>query len=199
MAYVYRHIRLDNNEVFYIGIGVRAKHRRSRTIVRRNPHWKNIVAKSEWRAEILIDNISFEEAKLEEISLIKQYGRADLGLGTLVNMTDGGDGTHGVIVPKEMRLEMSKRNLGKVLSEEHKQKISKALKGKIISATTRQKQRMAKVGVKQNKEAIEKRRIKLIGNKSRTGMKASPELKEKQKKAQMARREREKIQKIPTL
>lgn len=79
MAYVYRHIRLDTNEVFYVGIGIREKHRRARTIVRRNKFWKNIVSKTEWASEILFDNVSVEYAVEKEMELIAMYGRNDLG------------------------------------------------------------------------------------------------------------------------
>jgi len=170
MAYVYRHIRTDTNQVFYIGIGIRENYRRARTIVQRNQYWKNIVAKTDWYAEIIIDEVDMTEAQKKEVEFISIYGRADLGKGTLVNMTDGGEGTNNWIVPKEMREEMSKRNIGKKLSEEHKKKISKAHKGKVFSAVTLDKMRAAKIGTKQSDETINKRRVKMMGNKSTKGM-----------------------------
>ena len=45
MAYLYRHIRLDKNEPFYIGIGGDDKgyyERAYHKISHRNKHWKNI-------------------------------------------------------------------------------------------------------------------------------------------------------------
>jgi len=87
--YVYRHRRLDNNTIFYIGIGSRKD--RAYTKNSRNKYWKNITNKIKYQVEIIADNLERENACELEIFLIKQYGRKDLGLGKLVNMTDGGD------------------------------------------------------------------------------------------------------------
>jgi hypothetical protein len=58
------------------------------------------------------------------------YGRLDKGLGTLANLTDGGDGTFGVIVSKEKRELFSRVHSGKVTSSEVREKISNTLKSK---------------------------------------------------------------------
>ena len=63
MAYLYRHIRLDKNEPFYIGIGSDNRFRRANEKARRNKHWKNIVAKSLFQVDILFDNLSWEKFK----------------------------------------------------------------------------------------------------------------------------------------
>lgn len=188
MAYVYRHIRLDNNEPFYIGIGIREKYRRASTIVRRNQFWKNIVAKTDWISEIIFDEISIDEAKKKEIEFIKIYGRKDKGEGTLVNLTDGGDGTTCHIVSEETKITLSKFNKGKKLSEAHKKKISESHKNKKFSEETLQKMRDAKLGKKQSEETIKKRSLKLIGNKSNTGKKLPFEQREKMAASQKRRR-----------
>lgn len=97
MAYLYRHIRLDTNEPFYIGIGSDedGKHERSRASWGRNKIWKRIVNKVSYRVDIIQDNLTWDEACTKEIEFIKLYGRRDLGLGPLVNLTDGGDGLIG--------------------------------------------------------------------------------------------------------
>lgn len=46
MAYVYRHIRLDKNEPFYIGIGSNETYKRANTIKDRNKIWYDIAAKA---------------------------------------------------------------------------------------------------------------------------------------------------------
>ena len=72
MAVVYRHIRLDKNEPFYIGIGnekSRAYSKKSRT-----NWWKNI-AKKGYEVEIIFENIDFEEAIKKEIEFVALYGR----------------------------------------------------------------------------------------------------------------------------
>ena len=131
MAVVYEHLRNDTNEVFYVGIG--KKEKRAFSKHGRNPHWKNIVNKVGYTVNIVYKNIEHKEAKKIEILLIEKYGRKNLGLGNLVNMTDGGEGTLGLI---------------KTNSEETKKKISEALKGKTPSEETRQKMSEAHKGEK---------------------------------------------------
>lgn len=102
MAYVYRHIRKDKNEPFYIGIGkddggeyIRAHQKasaRGNSII-----WKRIAEKTEYEVEILLDNLEWKEAGKKEIEFIKLYGRIDRSTGTLANLTDGGDGNLGLI------------------------------------------------------------------------------------------------------
>jgi hypothetical protein len=147
MAIVYLHRRLDNNEVFYIGIGTNKKRAYKKTS--RNNHWHNVVKKGGYSVEIILDNISWEDATLKEIELIKQYGRADLNEGTLVNMTDGGEGTLNNIVSEESKKKMSESAKKKVLSEKHKQKLKDSHKN--ISEETRKKISEANKG---NKAAL---------------------------------------------
>ena len=59
MAYVYRHIRLDKNEPFYIGIGKIPNYKRAYLKSIRNIIWKQIVAKTDYEIEILFDNLSW--------------------------------------------------------------------------------------------------------------------------------------------
>jgi len=125
MAYVYRHIRLDKNEPFYIGIGSDMTNKRANERARRSEIWKKIVAKSEYEIEILMDGITFDEAKLKEIEFIKLYGRIDLGNGTLANLTDGGDGLINRIFTPEHRRKLSLSQIGRKLSEEQKDKLRK--------------------------------------------------------------------------
>lgn len=113
MAIVYRHRRLDTNEIFYIGIGKnkgRAFEKRNR-----NQYWVNIINKTNYSVEIIQKVDNWEDACELEMFLISEYGRKDLGLGPLVNMTDGGEGS-----------------LGFKHSEETKKKQSKFMKGKYI-------------------------------------------------------------------
>jgi hypothetical protein len=172
MAYVYQHIRLDTNEVFYIGIGktkYRVFDKRSR-----NKYWHHIVNKAGYSVEIIFGGITWEEACQKEKELIEYYGRKDLGLGQLVNMTEGGDGSVGRMVSEELRKRMSniikgkklaplskehkqkisdtiKGKKRKPLSKEHKQKISESEKGKKISDESRQKMSIARRGIPKSK------------------------------------------------
>lgn len=74
---VYRHRRLDTNDVFYIGIGdnKRAYNKNARSV-----YWKRIVKKHGYNVEILVTDLSREDACELEILLIQEYGRKDLGL-----------------------------------------------------------------------------------------------------------------------
>ena len=109
MAYVYRHIRLDKNEVFYIGIGGLIKedfYNRAYQKNKRNPHWNNVVNITEYKVEIISDEwLTSDEAKNKEIFWISYYGRKDLKTGILVNLTDGGDGV--VNISQESRKKIS--------------------------------------------------------------------------------------------
>lgn len=98
MAYVYRHIRKDKNQVFYVGIGgdEEGKYERAYSKHSRNNHWYHITQKTDYEVHIMFDDFTWDESCEKEREFIKLYGRRDLGIGTLVNMTDGGDGTLGM-------------------------------------------------------------------------------------------------------
>jgi hypothetical protein len=91
-GYLYRHIRLDKNEVFYVGIGFDEKMKRAYSSHSRNRHWRNVVNITEYDVEILFIDLPKEQLVEKEKEFIALYGRKDLNEGTLVNMTDGGDG-----------------------------------------------------------------------------------------------------------
>ena len=109
MAYVYKHTRGDKNEVFYIGIGTREN--RINSHGNRNKHWHNVVNKHGYTVEIFADNLCWEQAWQLEIMLITRYGRRDRNLGSLVNMTDGGEGIQGHHHCDSTRLKMSKHKV----------------------------------------------------------------------------------------
>jgi len=148
MAYTYKHIRKDNNDVFYVGIGKTKKRLYSHS--NRNKHWKNIVNKVGYDAEIIEDNLTWEEACGKEKELIMYYGRFDLGLGKLVNMTNGGDGVNGLIHTAEHRMKNSLSNKNKIVSEETKQKMSKSAKKRGIKPPSKP------IGWKHSEDAIKK-------------------------------------------
>lgn len=150
MAYVYRHIRLDKNVPFYIGIGkddsflYKRAHYKSKQ--KRNKIWLDIINKTSYEVEILFEELTWQQACEKEIELISLYGRIDLETGTLANMTNGGDGMVGVVRSEEYRLKLSERQkdgkaywFGKKFTEEQKQKISNSLKGRKVSSETKLK------------------------------------------------------------
>lgn len=125
MAYVYRHIRLDKNEPFYIGIGTHQKDKNNYLRAHdfdfrhRNKIWCDIYNKTEIEVEILFDDVSDEFAKNKEIEFIAIYKRIIDG-GILANLTLGGDGAKGFKNPK--LIERNKKGIwkGKKHSEETK-------------------------------------------------------------------------------
>jgi len=158
MSVIYRHIRLDTNEVFYIGIGKSSD--RAFSYKKRNKHWNNIVNKTEYEVQVLKSDLSWDDAcELEKI-LISYYGRKDLGLGPLVNMTDGGDGCIGFIITDEYRDRLSKSLKGRVFTDEHKQKIgisklnNKYNLGKKRSDDTKNKIGLKSIGRKKTEQGI---------------------------------------------
>ena len=189
MAYVYRHIRIDKNEPFYIGIGSDNSYKRANDKHGRNKIWNDIVTKTNYEVEILCDNISWEKALIKEIEFISIYGRIDKQNGTLSNLTDGGEGALGNIHTEETKQKLSNRFKGtkhtkesidkireagkRPCSEETKRKISQANKGQIITKEQVEKTRLANTGKKRTEATKEKIRL---GN---TGKKYSLETREK--------------------
>jgi hypothetical protein len=213
MAIVYEHIRNDTNEVFYVGIG--KKEKRAFSKHGRNPHWKNIVNKVGYTVNIVYKDIEHKEAKKIEILLIEKYGRKNLGLGNLVNMTDGGDGllnpsietrkkigegNKGKTNSYETRQKLSEVNkgntnmLGKTHTEESKKKMSEALKGKTNSYETRQKMSEAHKGKILSEETRQKMSESKKGNKNiNFGKKLSDEIKQKMRDRIISYETRQKI------
>lgn len=115
--YIYQHIRLDTNEVFYIGMGKGKNYQRSRDKNKRSLFWNNVVNKCGYSIEIFLDKLSFNEACKKEIELIAFYGRIDLKTGTLVNMCSGGiGGSFGRVVSDQAKAAISRSNKGKNLA-----------------------------------------------------------------------------------
>ena len=138
--YIYKHTRPDTNEVFYIGKGNTSKNshqERYKTSSGRNKIWKSIVAKNNgiFIPEIICYCDTEDEVNRLEMQYIRMYGRRDLGLGTLCNLTDGGDGSVGIIPTKITREKLSiafsgdrHPNFGKKLSKETCLKKSESMK-----------------------------------------------------------------------
>lgn len=165
MPYVYRHIRLDKNEPFYIGIGSKEGFYRAYEKRKRNKIWNDITSKSDYSVDILFEDISWEDACKKEIEFIKLYGRINNKTGVLCNLTDGGDGIYGVVRSVEHREKLRIANTGKIVSQETREKLRKANLGKKQSKETKQKRSDSLKGRKLSKEHIEKVRLKNIGKK----------------------------------
>lgn len=172
--YVYQHIREDKNEIFYIGIGTKSKqdfkcNTYSRAYAKHidNSIWLRIVAKTNWKFEILFESDNRQEVEQMEINLIKQYGRKCVNEGCLANMTLGGE-----------------KNNGYVFTEEQKKKISNAQKGKPgrrlgAKLTKEQREKFSKIHkeVANRPDRIEYRKNLAMGNTYRLGKTHSEESK----------------------
>ena len=86
---VYLHRNPKTKEVFYVGIGVET---RAKDFSKRSIFWSNYRNKYGVEVHIIKKGLSSKEARGIEVELIKKYGRRDLGTGSLVNLSHGGEG-----------------------------------------------------------------------------------------------------------
>lgn len=157
--YVYRHIRLDDNTPFYIGLGKHNlrgdKYYRSRQKGNkdRSEFWHRIVKKAGYSIDILIDNLTKKEAALKEMEFIRLYGRSDLGKGSLCNMTDGGDGIWGAVRSDKTRALLSEAKMGAKNPMFGKTQSKETIARKIASTTGLKRSEATKI--KQSLASIE--------------------------------------------
>lgn len=174
MAYVYRHIRLDKNEPFYIGVGGDDFYKRSKEKYKRSKYWKSI-SKNGYNIQIIIDDITYDEALIKEAEFIKLYGRKDLGLGTLCNHNNGGVGFKGGVHSEESKRKISistkNRNLdyNRILNiarnSENLKKYYISRRGKEWHKHTvdfKKYMSELKTGYKQSKTVIDTKSIKIV-------------------------------------
>jgi hypothetical protein len=98
MYFLYFHKTKQDNQVFYVGIGKKCNGIKNQTIYRRaydtrsrNPYWVSLVGGQGFNVEIVSESESREYIQDLEVYYISKFGRMDLGLGPLVNLTSGGD------------------------------------------------------------------------------------------------------------
>ena len=157
MAYVYRHIRLDKNEPLYIGIAKDddGQYKRADKISKRNPIHQSILNKTQIKVEILLENISWEEACAKEVEFIALYGRIDQSTGTLANLTNGGEGTLNRTYSEAANKSRSEKLKGRQFSPETLQKMKES----------RRKRTDSQKGYKRSAEAKLKNRLSHLGKK----------------------------------
>ena len=109
--YVYAHRRKTDNKIYYIGKG---KGNRAWNLYtkERNIFWQNTHNKHGTIVEIILDKLTEQEAHSIETEFILFYGRKNNSTGTLVNMTDGGEGVSGKVFSSEERSKISNRFSG---------------------------------------------------------------------------------------
>lgn len=117
----------------------------------------NVTNKSSYVAVKLFDNLTKERAIVLEKMYILKYGKKSLG-GTLVNLTDGGDGTEGHFPSDETKKIWSRQRsgsgnsqYGKPRSERTKKLISAKNKGRQVSSVNIEKLRQRMLTENPNK------------------------------------------------
>lgn len=159
--YVYRHVRLDTNVPFYVGLGRSAYFHRANTTKKRSKQWNEIVKQTDYEVEVMMTNLSEEQARVKEREFIKLYGRLNKGNGTLCNCTKGGEGTSSLSdEARKFFSELHKGNTyfkGKNITESHKRSISEAQKNKFVTTETKEKLRECNLGKKYSDEVNKKK------------------------------------------
>lgn len=183
---------LDKDNIpFYIGKGTGNRYRLAYHSgdYQRNSHLKHKILKdyTDIKIHFLHKDLTEEQAFFWERYWIKYIGRLDLKEGTLLNLSNGGEGVgtgrpcseetkrriseakRGWNPSPETRKNMSKAFKGRKLGprpSEVKEKIRRGLKGKFMSEEAKKKMSIAKTGVPMKEET--KRKIsKTLTNRKR--------------------------------
>jgi hypothetical protein len=135
--YVYLHIKKSNGIPFYVGKG---KKERYYSPAHRNRFWNNTVNKHGFDAILLEECLTEKEAFYLEEYWINRIGRADLNEGTLVNLTNGGEGESKRYISDSFRKKCSDRMKGHTINNgrKHSNEVNKK-KGKARSKNVKAK------------------------------------------------------------
>jgi hypothetical protein len=158
----YTYCYLDsNNKPYYIGKGcgdrIHAPHHGC--FIDLPPREKRLFLKK---------NLTEEEAFKHEIYLIAVIGRKDLGLGPLLNLTNGGEGTSGWKMPQTVKDKIGEANSGRerpdmvgannpMKKPEIAEIVAESKRGKPRNEETREKIRQTLTGRKDSKEVRSKK------------------------------------------
>jgi hypothetical protein len=129
--FLYRHIRLDKNQIFYIGIGTIPLNPYGNTLKAyywrafeknksRNSYWKNIVKKTDYKVEIMFETENIELIQKKEIEFIALYK------DTLCNLTKGGFGIESYRHSEETKNQIKLSLTGRKRPQEVNDKVNKA-------------------------------------------------------------------------
>lgn len=180
--YVYRYVDDISGTVLYIGKGKgdRYKHHLQTVESKKRTRFLNKLRQlnnlgTPATVELLVENLTEEQAFAKEIEFIKIYGRKSTDSGTLYNMTDGGEGcslTGESLVNRNKAI--AKANMGRFQSDATKLKISKQKKKFYVNnpeAKAVVSERLAKF----REDPVVQSRRKDAAIKANTGRKISPE------------------------
>jgi len=153
MFYIYAYIREKDSATsvagtpYYIGKGTgnRAWEK----------HARNLTPKDKNRVIILEDNLTEIGAFALERFYIRWWGRKDLNTGILLNRTDGGEGSVGLIFPESAKKILSEKNKGKKTSDETRLRLSVAGKGRRQTEEHSRKRTESRIANGNNKHSAE--------------------------------------------
>lgn len=146
--YVYVIFR-QNGVPCYVGKG-RGRRSEHRALFSHNKHLHSIYKQSSGILPLvkIREHLTDKEACEIERAFIAAIGRNDLGQGSLVNFTDGGEGLSRRVITAETRAKLSKALKNTPRTEEWRANMSKSRKGKKESEETRRKKSVAHTGTK---------------------------------------------------
>jgi hypothetical protein len=174
--YVYAYLRKSNNTPYYIGKGKdnRAYSTRNRRVS---------VPKDKTKIVFYQTYLNENDAFILEQKYIKLFGRKDNRTGILLNLTDGGEGTSGIIPSEEHRRkngiahkgipkgpQSEKHKINNSLAHKGQKAWNKGIKTGPVSEETRKKHTLARTGQKRGKYTLHK---EPHGTKHLQGKKAS--------------------------
>lgn len=154
--FVYVHKKESDGTIFYVGKGTKL---RWCNIYSRSLHWKNTARKHGVYCDIVATSLTAQEALILEKKLIESYGRQDMGTGSLVNMTAGGEGVVDYVFTEEHRQKLAITSTGRKHTEEFKAMVSRIHTGKVVSEETRKKQSDYRTG----RRLSDEQKLKLRG------------------------------------
>lgn len=133
MSSFYVYVWIDpsrQNTPWYVGKGC-GRRAWQRDGARRGQFFRNYLKGMTCEPVVELIPCDSERSAFElEVFLISLIGRRDLGKGTLVNNTDGGEGTSGLRWREESRKKLAASKTGTRLSAETRAKKSEALRGR---------------------------------------------------------------------
>jgi len=141
--YLYVHFRQDKQEAFYIGIGTKQRDKdyyRALCYKKRSEFWKRVSRKSRYDVMIISESDNRDDIIKQEINYIRLLGKKKDKLGSLVNITDGGEGLlgHKTIWTEERKDKIRVANSKRVISDSTREKLRLALKARgIINKKTK--------------------------------------------------------------
>ena len=142
--YVYLHLRETDGKPFYVGKGCR---RRAYETHGRSQYWQRVKNKHGRIVKILFANLEESlalELEKEIIATLRNDGY------TLCNLTDGGEGTSGYVMPEERRLSLKDKN-------KHSLELARlAKKNMVITDEIRLNMSICQLGKKHTEETKQK-------------------------------------------